>query len=196
MDPDDLRQKLIQQNATPEPVYEEPDFPEGVDDLAHLMRNEAKRINSEFVSTADSAERRRLRDRYTKLDSWLTEFERLSKLETPEAVSRRDTLRAHALEQMRNWRQGGTAQRARISDINMGHKHLQERAKPGAGAATGKRIKDEIEYLLKNYTPSNEAKIETLIDKWRRSGDPSYDPSVKVRLRNARRKKGSQDYAL
>ncbi len=196
MDPEDLRQKLIQENAKPEPVAEEPDPFEGVDDLAHLMRNEAKRINAEFVSTADSAERRRLRDRYAKLDGWLTEFERLSKLDTPEAVAQRDAVRALALEQMRNWRLGGTAQRSRVRDINTGHKHLQERAKPGAGAATGKRIKDEIEYLLKNYTPSNEAKIETLIDKWRRSGDPSYDPGIKVRLRNARRKKNSQDYAL
>jgi hypothetical protein len=196
MDPDDLRKKLIQENAKPEPAVGEPDPFEGVDDLAYLMRNEAKRINAEFVSTADSSERRRLSVRYAKLDGWLTEFTRLEALTTPEAAAERDALRTVALENMRNWRQGGTAQRSRVRDINHGHKHLQERAKPGAGAATGKRIRDEIEYLLKNYTPSNEAKIETLIDKWRRSGDPSYDPSVKTRLRTARKKKNSQDYAL
>jgi len=196
MDPEDLRQKLIQENAKPEPAAEEPDPITGEEDLAHLMRNEAKRINTAFVSTADSAERKRLRDRYAKLDGWLTEFQRLSALDNPEANQQREALRAHALEQMRNWRLGGAAQRARVKDIETGHKHLQERAKAGAGAATGKRIKDEIEYLLKNYTPSNEAKIETLIDKWRRSGDPSYDPGIRVRLRNARKKKNSQDYAL
>ncbi len=199
MDPEALRNALIQQNAQPEPPAAEPDpfeGAEGIEDLIHLMRNEAKRINTDFVSTADSAERRRLRDRYAKLDGWLTEFQRLSALNTPEALEQRDAVRTLALEQMRNWRLGGAAMRSRVNDINTGHKHLQERAKAGAGAATSKRIKDEIEYLLKNYTPSNEAKIETLIDKWRRSGDPSYDPGVKVRLRNARKKKNSQDYAL
>ena len=55
---------------------------------------------------------------------------------------------------------------------------------------------DEIEYLLKNYTPSNEHKIETLIDRWRTSGDPQYDPSVKLRLRQARKKKNQSDHAL
>jgi hypothetical protein len=194
MDPEDLRKTLIEANAKPEPVDADP-F-EGVDDLAHLMRNEAKRINGEFVYTADSSERRRLSVRYAKLDAWLTELQRLEALNTPESIVQREALRAIALENMRNWRQGGTAQRARTRDIDQGHKHLQERAKPGAGAATGKRIRDEIEYLLKNYTPSNEAKIETLIDKWRRSGDPGYDPSIKTRLRSARKKKNSQDYAL
>lgn len=199
MDPEALRNALIQQNAQPDPPAVEPNPFEGIDgleDLVHLMRSEAKRINTDFVSTADSAERRRLRDRYAKLDGWLTEFQRLSALNTPEAVEQRDAVRVLALEQMRNWRQGGAAQRSRVKDIDTGHKRLQDTAKAGAGAATAKRIKDEIEYLLKNYTPSNEAKIETLIDKWRRSGDPSYDPGVRVRLRNARRKKNSSDYAL
>jgi hypothetical protein len=196
MDPEDLRKALIQENAKPDPPAGEADPFEGVDDLVHLMRNEAKRINAEFVSTADSSERRRLSTRYAKLDAWLTQLTRLEAENTPEAAAERDALRALALENMRNWRQGGSAQRSRVRDIDQGHKHLKERAKPGAGAATGKRIRDEIEYLLKNYTPSNEAKIETLIDKWRRSGDPGYDPGIKTRLRNARKKKNSQDYAL
>ena len=42
--------------------------------LVNTLRNEAKRINAEFVSTADSSERRRLSVRYAKLDGWLTEL--------------------------------------------------------------------------------------------------------------------------
>jgi len=196
MDPEDLRKALLDENAKPDPPASGLPPLDDTGDLAFLMRNEATRLNTAFVSTADSAERRRVRDRYTKLDQWLTAWQRLETLDTPEAAAERDAIRATALEQMRNWRQGGEAQRARIRDIDTGHKQLKERAKAGAGAATAKRIKDEIEYLLKNYTPSNEHKIEALIDKWRTSGDPGYDPTVRIRLRNARRKKNSQDYAL
>jgi hypothetical protein len=196
MDPEELRKSLLQENAKPDPPAADADaFPE-TDDLAHLMRNEAKRINSDFTATADSAERRRLRDRYAKLDAWLTEMQRLESLGTPDAAAQRDAFRAMVLDEFRKWRAGGAKPRARLEEIEAGRKQMQERAKAGAGAATHKRIKDEIEYLLKNYTPSNEAKIETLIDKWRRSGDPNYDPSIKIRLRNARRKKDSSDYAF
>jgi hypothetical protein len=196
MDPEELRKALLAENAKPETPAADPDVISETDDLAHLMRNEATRINSDFTATADSAERRRLRDRYAKLDAWLTELHRLESLGTPEAAAQRDAFRAMVLDEFRKWRAGGAERRARMEEIETGRKQLQERAKAGAGAATNKRIKDEIEYLLKNYTPSNEAKIETLIDKWRRSGDPHYDPSVKIHLRNARRKKNSSDYAL
>lgn len=196
MDPEELRKALLQEIAKPDPPAAEALPFDESGDLAHLMRNEAKRINSDFTATADSAERRRLRVRYTKLDAWLTELDRLNAITTPDAHAQLEAFRALVLDEMRKWRAGGATHRTRIQDIDTGHKHLKERAKPGAGPATGKRIKDEIEYLLKNYTPSNESKIETLIDKWRTSGDPNYDPGVKIRLRNARRKKNSQDYAL
>ncbi|MDK1020761.1 MAG: hypothetical protein QGD90_03895 [Candidatus Hydrogenedentes bacterium] len=65
--------------------------------------------------------------------------------------------------------------------VEKGRKGVVEEVAPGAGANTQKRIREELNYLLNNYTPSNDNKIEMLIDEWRRSGDPSYDPAVKLR---------------
>lgn len=60
-------------------------------------------------------------------------------------------------------------------------KSMIQEVKQAAGANTQKRIREELNYLLNNYTPSNDNKIEMLIDEWRRRGDPSYDPAVKLR---------------
>ena len=80
--------------------------------------------------------------------------------------------------------------------VEKGRRKVVDKAAPGAGANTQKRIRDELNYLLNSYSPSNDYKIETLIDKWRRSGDPSYDPAIKLRYRNVRKKKASDDYAF
>ncbi len=87
---------------------------------------------------------------------------------------------------------GGTFQ----EEVEKGRKKVVEKAAPGAGANTQKRFRDELNYLLDNYSPSNDNKIETLIDKWRRSGDPSYDPAIKLQYRKVRKKKASDDYAF
>ena len=89
----------------------------------------------------------------------------------------------------------------RVSDrfqeeVEKGRKRIVEKAAAGAGANTQKRIRDELNYLIDHYTPSNDNKIEVLIDKWRRSGDPAYDPMIKIRYRNARKKKSGDDYAF
>jgi hypothetical protein len=196
MDPEELRKSLLADNAEPEPSDEGDEFFDETGDLPHLMKSMAGRLQSAFSMTTDSAERRRIRERYSKLDAWLLEHARLNSSDSPDAPAQRDAFRAMVLDEMRKWRAGGAEYRAREREIEVGHKQSQEKAKAGAGAATGKRIKDEIEYLLKNFSPSNEQKIEALIDKWRTSGDPNYDPGIKMRLRNARRKKNSQDYAL
>lgn len=195
MDPDELRKAMIDENQAEDDT--EVVRPEAVDDLTHAIRSEARKLAAQFRDTSDSAERRRLRERYEKLDGWLAEWQDLDALgEGTEKHLKRRELRATVLDEFRKWRQGGAEHRARERAIETGRKRLTEKAKAGVRDSAHKRIRDEIEYLLKNYTPSNEAKIETLIDKWRRSGDPSYDPSIKLRLRNARRKKDSQDYAL
>ena len=55
------------------------------------------------------------------------------------------------------------------------------------GASRTSKAKSEITYLLNNYRPAYDARIEHLIDEWRRSGDPSYDASFRPKLRQARR---------
>ena len=50
-----------------------------------------------------------------------------------------------------------------------------------------KRVKSELHYLLNNYSPKYDARIQQLIDDWRRSGDPEYDPAIRIQYRQARR---------
>ena len=49
------------------------------------------------------------------------------------------------------------------------------------------KAKNELTFLLNNYLPKYDSRIEALIDIWRRSGDPSYSPSIRTKLRQARR---------
>lgn len=53
------------------------------------------------------------------------------------------------------------------------------------GDSKAKRIKSELMYLLNNYLPRYDTRIEHLIDEWRRTGDPEYDPSIRGRHRRA-----------
>jgi hypothetical protein len=54
------------------------------------------------------------------------------------------------------------------------------------GDPRGKKIQNELTFLLTNYAPRHDHRIEQLIDEWRRSGDPAYDPSIRIRHRQAR----------
>ena len=81
-----------------------------------------------------------MRERYAKLDKWLAEFHRLATLADAEAAKERDTLRAAVLDEFRQWRAGGAAERSRLKDVAKEHKHLVERAKPGTLSAAHKRI--------------------------------------------------------
>ncbi len=191
MDPDKLREELIREQR--EAGSDLPHEIEATDDLDRHIRIQAKKIAARFTEATDTGERKRLEDRYKLLDRWLGELDGIELLPPGDREPRRQLLRATVLEEFRRWGLGGSRRVSDEQQVELGRKHLVERSKPGGLTHAHKRIKDEIEYLLKNYRPANEAKIETLIDKWRRSGDPSYDPSVKLRLRNARRKKSSSD---
>ena len=64
------------------------------------------------------------------------------------------------------------------------------------GDSQGKKVKAELTYLLNNYTPKHDCRIEALIDEWRRSGDPSYDVGIKMKLRQARREHMSKSHPI
>jgi len=70
--------------------------------------------------------------------------------------------------------------------VEQGREHLLQVSAEG-GDPQAKKTKNELMYLLNNYLPSYEARINSLIDAWRRSGDPGYDPAVRLKLRQARR---------
>jgi len=79
--------------------------------------------------------------------------------------------------------------------VETGRQHFLTASAEG-GDPRGKKIKGELIYLLNNYLPSYDNQIEQLIDAWRRSGDPAYDASIRVKLRQARIKYQSQSKAI
>ncbi len=72
------------------------------------------------------------------------------------------------------------------SAIEKGHQRLNQLMAEG-GDSKAKRVRQELMYLINNYLPSHETRIEQLIDDWRRTGDPSYDPGIRIKLRQAQR---------
>lgn len=80
----------------------------------------------------------------------------------------------------------GTGSRSYRDAVAQGHKLLLQKSSEG-GDGKIKRIRNELTYLLNNYLPSNDNRIEQLIDEWRRSGDPAYDPEIKARYMRVRK---------
>lgn len=78
-----------------------------------------------------------------------------------------------------------TSQRQYREIVEEGHRELMRKSSEG-GDSRGKRVRNELTYLLNNYLPQYDMRIEFLIAEWRKSGDPSYDPSIHIRLRQAR----------
>jgi hypothetical protein len=71
-------------------------------------------------------------------------------------------------------------------DVAQGLKTLRTVSSEG-GDSKSVKVRNEITYLLNNYIPQYDARIEQLIEEWRRSGDPTYDVSIRVRFRTVRR---------
>ena len=76
----------------------------------------------------------------------------------------------------RNYREGVEAGRRQLNELGA-----------EAGDPAAKKYKAELMYLLNNYLPAYDIRIEQLMDAWRRTGDPSYDPCIRVKLRQARK---------
>jgi hypothetical protein len=71
-------------------------------------------------------------------------------------------------------------------NVEQGLKELRQVSSEG-GDGKAKRIKNELTYLLNNYLPQYDNRILQLIDDWRRTGDPAYDPGIRARVVQARR---------
>ncbi len=79
--------------------------------------------------------------------------------------------------------------------VEQGRQQFLQASNEG-GDAMAKKYRGELTYLLNNYLPSYDMRIEQLIDSWRRTGDPSYDPAIRVKLREARRNYNSKSSAV
>ena len=194
MDADELRESMIQevkQSAGQAERHAE------TSRLLDRLNDQATAVRTRFRASAHGRERRKLDDMYQAIDRLIGQINALGTMEDAgERTARSKQLDEEAEALIEKARRitggGGTFQ----EEVEKGRKKVVEKAAPGAGANTQKRIRDELNYLLNNYSPSNDNKIETLIDKWRRSGDPSYDPAIKLRYRKVRKKKASDDYAF
>ena len=151
------------------------------------LLDEAASIREKFPRTADPGEKRRLQARYREIDR---ELEFLKRVMHPDG-------KGEAYDRDSSGRGSSVFNQAKYDEkVARGLKRVQEKHKMGMGENAFGRIKGELNYLLNNYTSANDAKIEQLIDKWRRSGDPAYDPSINIRYRNARKNKMKKDQAL
>lgn len=70
--------------------------------------------------------------------------------------------------------------------VEQGRRQLLVKCNEG-GDSNAQKIKSELMYLLNNYSPRYDIRIEQLIDAWRTSHDPSYDPMIRARYQKARR---------
>lgn len=189
---EELAKSLIE--AAREAIHEEeapsaPAPPNETDELDALIRNEAKHVQTAFRTVTDAADRHRLQRQYNELDHWLTVLKAIDAMPDPhEAAEMKRALRGPAMETLRKWHN---------EDVVQQRVHEEQEAKrrkllDGGVAMANRRIRNELEMLLNNYTKSNDSKIESLLNRWRRSGDPAYDPGMHQRLANARRKKRGQ----
>ena len=104
-------------------------------------------------------------------------------------------VREQARQKVRPTSSNVGADRAYREKVESGRQHLLQACTEG-GDSRGKKIKSELTYLLNNYLPTYDTQIEQLIDAWRRSGDPAYDSSIRVQLRQARIKYQSRSSAI
>lgn len=194
MDPDDLRQAFIEDAQSIEI-----EGPAGVDlaDLAERITRQARGVSASYRETGDAERRHALEALYRKLDACLRDLNRIRKM--PDGPERKhetkalDTTAGELLERVEREVAKGISQKERIEK---GRKQMLEKERAGAGANTFKRMRAEIEYLIANYVPANDARIETLIDQWRTSGDPQYSPEVRIKYLNVRKKRDSFNYPI
>lgn len=174
--------------------------------LRKSLLADAAAIREKFKATGNPRERMALKAQYEKLDKQLDGLK--PEPPQPEAKeeeyvsSRHGDTRATWIIRQEEERAGkGPSKKSQerekeLEEIEKGRRHLLEKQRAGAGDPTFRRIKNELDYLLNNYVSTNDTKIETLIDRWRRSGDPSYDPSIKQKFKNVRKKKVSNDHPI
>ena len=180
-----------------------------IDPLRRSLEADATALRAQIAKAPNRQEERKILRQLRLLERQLEAMPEAKPLTDAHKARIKTDIRAQIQQQKANWKlreealesgndpyRGVRAREERLEKIEKGRKEVIAKQRAGTGDNTHKRIKAEIDYLIKSYTPTNDHKIDALIDKWRRSGDPSYDPMIKVRFRNAKKKKSSSDYAL
>ena len=105
----------------------------------------------------------------------------------PSKSERKLAVRKEAKAKVRGGGFGRGTSRTYREGVEAGRQHLLLKSAQG-GDSKAKQVKNELNFLINNYLPSYDTRIEHLMEEWRRSGDPEYDPGIRLRLRQARRK--------
>jgi hypothetical protein len=100
-------------------------------------------------------------------------------------AERKLAMREEAKRQVGGSKYARSNQKNYGEDVEKGRKELLVKSAEG-GDSKAKKVKGELSYLLNNYLPTYDTRIEMLIEEWRRSSDPSYDPGIRIRYRRAK----------
>ena len=194
MDAEELRKSMVEE--VKESAFHA-DIRENQLRLHDRLMIQGKALRARFRAISHGPDRRKLNEIYQAIDGLLKNLKKVSAIGNEEEKTARWRDLEKLGDALVDSAKKMTAQGDSYSEeVEKGRKRVVEKAAAGAGANTQKRIRDELNYLIDHYTPANDSKIETLIDKWRRSGDPTYDPMIKIQYRNARKKKSGDDYAF
>jgi len=104
-------------------------------------------------------------------------------------------MREEAKRQLKGRGNDAPSYRRHRQNIEDGRKQLLIKSAEG-GDRAAKAIKSELEYLLRNYLPTYDYRIQMLIDKWRTSGDPEYNPEIRARYRRVQADYGKNSRAF
>ncbi len=104
-------------------------------------------------------------------------------------------IRQEAREKVRPNMMNTGVDRKYREQVESGRQLLNRKAAEG-GDSRAKQARQELMYLINNYVPAYDNRIEQLIDIWRRSGDPNYDPGIRAQLRRARLEHGRKGDAV
>ncbi len=95
-------------------------------------------------------------------------------------------IREEAKRKIKGPRYGVTGHKDYRDQVEAGRKQLLVKSNE-AGDSNAKKFKSELMYLLNNYSPRYDIRIEQLIDAWRTSHDPEYDPGIRARFRKVQK---------
>ena len=95
-------------------------------------------------------------------------------------------IREEAKRKIRGNQSGVKGLKQYQDQVEAGRKQLLTKCNEG-GDSNAQKIKSELTYLLNNYSPRYDMRIEQLIDAWRTSHDPAYEPGIRARFQKVRR---------
>lgn len=130
-----------------------------------------------------------LKEKYEQITRWLTDLDAAEQMDDVELKRKSiSQIREDARKAFWKWAGKRTSDEEDKHRVEKKYRRLKDAEHMGSGKEKQGRIKNELNFLFANYTSANDNKIEQLINRWRTSGDPDYDPAVKLKHRQLKGK--------